>query len=249
MSKACSFEGCERKHHGKGLCRSHYNQKWRGEELQPLRKQISTAEAERLRAQGLKRCPDCDQIKPFEEFNRNKHNKDGRQNQCKACRAEYREANRERILEYNRQWYEANRERRRRYCEANREQRREYNRQWAKENPDKHRAKEALRRARKRQAATEPFTVEDVKRIWGENPICVYCQERPAEHWDHFVPLSKGGRHSVHNLFPACAECNLRKRDKHPWEWILELMNEEEQIAFVKALEARVANEETSNRR
>lgn len=236
--KLCSFEGCEKPRYGKqSLCRGHYRQLRRGEELRPLRKKISTAEAERLRAQGLKRCPGCDQVKPLEDFAKDKHRKDGRKSQCKACEAEYREANRERILEYNRQYREANREKWLEYF-------REYARQWRQENLDKHRAKEALRRARKRQAATEHFTPEDVKRIWGENPVCVYCQERPAEHLDHFVPLALGGEHSLTNAtWPACAPCNFRKQDKHPWEWLYSLMTEEEQAAFVAALETRMNKE------
>lgn len=274
MIKTCSFESCDKPIKGKGLCTGHYKQLHRGEELRPLGKRTSPKELERLRAQGLKKCSDCDRVKPLEEFRKDKSTKDGRNYQCKACEAEYRKANRERYQEYNRQWREANREQRleylrqyreanrekrleyfRQWYEANREQRREYSRQhyesnrekyrersrqWAKENPDKVRAYKALRRARELEATTEPFTVEDLVRIWGENPDCVYGCGRPAEHWDHFVPLALGGHHSIYNLFPACAPCNLRKKDKHPWEWVFELMNEEEQAAFIAALEARL---------
>ena len=239
MSKTCSFEGCDKPVAARSYCTGHYRQQRRGQELRPLRKRSTKAEVELLRAQGLKRCPNCDQVKPFEDFTKSKRSKDGRHSQCKTCEVEYYEANRERRLEYKRQ-----------YREANRERYREYFRRWYRENPDKARAKAALRRARKRQAATEQFTVEDQVRIWGENPICVYCQERPAEHLDHFVPLALGGEHSLANAtWPACAPCNLRKRDKHPYLFLFELMNEEEQAAFIAALEARMANEETPRTR
>lgn len=246
--KLCSFEGCERKHYCKGLCLGHYRQQRRGEELRPLRKQISKAEAERLRAQGLKKCSNCDQVKPFEEFRKDKSTKDGREYRCKACKAEhdlrYYEANREQKQEYYRQYYEANREQEQKRIYQWRQANPEYGRKWKQDNPDKVRASNARRRARKRQAATEPFTVEDQVRIWGESPTCVYCQERPAEHLDHFVPLALGGEHSLTNAtWPACAPCNLRKRDKHPWEWLFELMTEEEQAAFIAALETRMIKE------
>lgn len=42
---------------------------------------------------------------------------------------------------------------------------------------------------------------------------CVYCG-KGFEHLDHINPLSRGGRHTLKNLAPACARCNLSKRDK-----------------------------------
>jgi 5-methylcytosine-specific restriction endonuclease McrA len=35
------------------------------------------------------------------------------------------------------------------------------------------------------------------------------------EHIDHIIPLSRGGRHSIGNLAPACAACNLKKGYKY----------------------------------
>lgn len=49
---------------------------------------------------------------------------------------------------------------------------------------------------------------------------CVYC-DAPAEHMDHFVPLSKGGNDIESNMLPACAPCNLSKGALLPWQWAL----------------------------
>jgi 5-methylcytosine-specific restriction endonuclease McrA len=38
-------------------------------------------------------------------------------------------------------------------------------------------------------------------------------------HVDHYVPLSKGGKHAVSNLVIACGPCNLRKNAKCPYEF------------------------------
>lgn len=36
VSKKCSFDPCDKQVVAKGLCSGHYNQQWRGEELQPI---------------------------------------------------------------------------------------------------------------------------------------------------------------------------------------------------------------------
>jgi 5-methylcytosine-specific restriction endonuclease McrA len=46
---------------------------------------------------------------------------------------------------------------------------------------------------------------------------CYYCGKRiPTKliHFDHIVPLSKGGPHSVDNLCVSCSSCNLSKSTK-----------------------------------
>lgn len=48
---------------------------------------------------------------------------------------------------------------------------------------------------------------------------CFYCHcdlNGVKIHVDHFVPLSKGGLHSISNLVIACEPCNLRKGVKDP---------------------------------
>lgn len=48
--------------------------------------------------------------------------------------------------------------------------------------------------------------------------LCVYCGA-PAEHMDHVLPRSRGGRTSQDNLVPACARCNYDKGARTPEEW------------------------------
>lgn len=42
--------------------------------------------------------------------------------------------------------------------------------------------------------------------------VCAYCGDR-AEHVDHIIPFSKGGRTVLSNLAPACVACNLTAHD------------------------------------
>lgn len=45
--------------------------------------------------------------------------------------------------------------------------------------------------------------------------ICTCDIESLADlHFDHVVPLAKGGTHTADNIRPAHALCNLRKSDK-----------------------------------
>ena len=52
--------------------------------------------------------------------------------------------------------------------------------------------------------------------------LCVYCatdltrliNQQNALHYDHIVPLAKGGMNDVTNLQLLCESCNLKKSDQ-----------------------------------
>ena len=92
--------------------------------------------------------------------------------------------------------------------------RRAYARQYLKDNPERMRA---IRRKRKGQIRASHSLV--LERDWRRlvhryRGMCAYCQARPWAHRDHVIPLKRGGSHSIGNLLPACAPCNLRKKIK-----------------------------------
>lgn len=82
------------------------------------------------------------------------------------------------------------------------------------------------RRARIAGATVEEFTKEDLYRAWDDAGMyaCVYC-DGPYEHADHVVPLALGGAHSIENLVPSCADCNLAKGALDPWEFVESILN------------------------
>ena len=47
---------------------------------------------------------------------------------------------------------------------------------------------------------------------------CVYCGA-PAEHADHIIPRSRGGKNSESNLVASCAHCNLSKINRDWLKW------------------------------
>jgi 5-methylcytosine-specific restriction endonuclease McrA len=55
---------------------------------------------------------------------------------------------------------------------------------------------------------------------------CFYCNRRTALTLDHYIPLSKGGKHSIGNAVPACRRCNGKKWNKNPEQFIAEIMAE-----------------------
>lgn len=55
-----------------------------------------------------------------------------------------------------------------------------------------------------------------------KSPNCYWCGEllkNKKVHIDHYVPLSKGGRHIIENLVVSCPKCNLSKGAKDPYHY------------------------------
>jgi len=165
---------------------------------------------------GTKRCSECEELKPKSEFYKKL---DRLQPKCKTC-----------CKEYNREYYEENkekeRERGREYYKQNREKMIEQANEWNRNNPDK-RSKimsrqNAKRRARKRENGGDGVTADDwremVDRAQGE---CVYCGSSEELTIDHVVPISRGGKDDPCNVVPACSQCNYDKNAKKPEDWVV----------------------------
>jgi len=98
---------------------------------------------------------------------------------------------------------------------------REKLRAWFKSNRSKARTYEAKQRAA-REGAEGSYTAADVQIILeAQLGLCFYCDD-PLDEWheDHFVPLSKSGANYRCNIVLACANCNLRKGNKAPVEFL-----------------------------
>ena len=84
-----------------------------------------------------KKCTKCGEVKQIECFNKNKGNKDGYDNRCRACKKQHYEENKERILKRNKQWREENRERANEYSKKYYEENKERRKQWCQENKER----------------------------------------------------------------------------------------------------------------
>lgn len=64
------------------------------------------------------------------------------------------------------------------------------------------------------------FTYKDWEKLlvrW--NFSCYYCGVVAPLEKDHIIPLSRGGRHSIGNILPACRLCNASKGAQLLVEW------------------------------
>lgn len=96
-----------------------------------------------------------------------------------------------------------------------------YMAQYRAENRSKFTEYERRRNAQKLGAVCEKI---DYEALYKASPFCFYCGKplkRDQMHFDHYIPLSKGGEHVASNIKPACGPCNMSKHDKMPQEFIL----------------------------
>ncbi|MFD9918655.1 HNH endonuclease [[Kitasatospora] papulosa] len=173
---------------------------------------------ESLDAERLRECTACIIVKPHDAFYRHPKQRSGLSTICSACRSEYSKkwmkSNPGKSADYRNRWEQKPGSRD--IILANRKR-------FHTRNPDYNRLKASQRRAAEKGSTAHPVSQRQVRSLLQDlGAKCFYC-EGPFEHLDHFIPIAKGGAHVIHNLVPACADCNLRKSDKMPWDWMPEL--------------------------
>lgn len=193
---------------------------------------------------GCKICSKCGEeyLLTSEYFKIRKGSKDGYQGQCLLCTSsydkQYRQENREVLLEQCRIYQKENRdtirirekiyhennkeaisERSTKYHKMNKVHRNELSRQYKKNHSDDYKIHEHNRRAKKK-GLSSTLTAQqwrDAKLFF--NNECAYCQKELPLAQEHFFPLSKGGEYTKDNIIPACGLCNNSKNAKSPFEW------------------------------
>lgn len=139
----------------------------------------------------------------------------------KKSQQNYRERHGETFLEKRRQRYqEKDWEYYRDRYRANRDKILERQKEYRSSNLARHSISEAKRRARKKNLHHCPYTPSDLDAVAKQfSWKCAYCDSAGIDHWDHFIPLSRGGPDSINNLIPACQSCNTSKHAKDPGKW------------------------------
>lgn len=140
----------------------------------------------------------------------------------------YRSNNKEKVAlkqkEYQRQRYLDNTdkilERNKSYRLKNIESFREYNRKYRNTPKGKAIQRNAhnIRRDRRREG---DVTTEQMMELQ-KTKVCYWCNSKIKENdlqIDHYVPIAKGGKHTISNLVASCSKCNLDKRAKDPLQY------------------------------
>ncbi len=114
---------------------------------------------------------------------------------------EYYEANRDRMIAHTRKWQESNKDKVKKY---------------RSEHLAEHSSYESKRRAVKYGCELEDSDYLFI--LDRDKSICWLCSESIVEdlEFDHAYPLSKGGKHTVDNIYCAHAACNRKKHARLP---------------------------------
>jgi len=171
-----------------------------------------------------KSCPECGETKPLVAFHKDARKSLGVRSRCRDCaNAHAREyartryaTNKTAVLDANRRYYERNRSKvdaiRKAWAGRHPEIAKARGARWVKANPEKHREKCARRRARLVAATVDRVDYQRIRER--DEMLCHLCGDpvEPADlHFDHVVPLSRGGAHSEDNIAVAHGFCNLSK--------------------------------------
>lgn len=195
-------------------------------------------EKRNLKAEGLKRCTICGEMKQETDDNFFWDKRGWYRGECKQCFNDKRiEKTRANGVKPHRRLSEEQRQKRRE--EQNRKQRERY---WADERyrvscieyqREHHRRKPWLGIARKHKRKAMMLSRDDgsvtqkvLRELMRRTKACPYCGQSLEEQRieiDHIIPLSKGGMHTRKNIVACCWECNQKKRNKDFYEWYLEI--------------------------
>lgn len=138
--------------------------------------------------------------------------------------AEYRSNNKEKLSQWNKKWRSSRKEK---IAESQRRCR--------LKNPETFRAGWAKRRAIKRNVTVDMDRILEWMKLVKSKPdfICHHCKfefSTGKVHFDHIIPLARGGSHSIDNLCASCQQCNLSKGKKLTSEWRPEKVKEPSDI-------------------
>ena len=137
-----------------------------------------------------------------------------------------RSKNPEKFRQYQKEWREEHREgvRLKQQSVEYKLKMREYCKEHYRKNKAKYITKSDKRRALMAGAAVNLQGIQEwCSKVRSQKTFtCYWCSNRTPRarlHFDHIVPISRGGQHSIENLCASCSKCNWEKGSKLVVEW------------------------------
>lgn len=132
----------------------------------------------------------------------------------KAYQEEYAIKNKEKITEYKKKYEEDNKEKR--YL-----QKKEYRK------TERFKISRRNSENKRRQIYKDGnLSTDQLEHLYQTTTKCYWCNEKLIKgnvHLDHYMPLSKGGTHTIDNIVLTCSSCNFKKNAKDPLQYANEL--------------------------
>lgn len=232
--KLCARE-YHRQHRAKNVeqLREYYRQyrESNAEQLREYHREYYEANIEKIRESEHRRR--AENIEQFREYSRQYYEVNA--DRIRENVRRYRRENPDKAREAIKRWRLANPERVRGYHRVwrvnNPDKAHESTRRWSQANPEKIRAKQHRRRALKL-SLPATFTAEHERHALDYfNGCCAVCGRQLKDlfrthtvHFDHWIPLSKGGGSTPDNTVPLCGGqggCNNSKGANDPLEWLV----------------------------
>lgn len=186
-------------------------------------------------------CSKCKVEKTFDMFSKRTTSKDGYRSQCKQCEKEYQQINKNKIKEYQKLYRQDNSEIikekskiyfKKRYAKDKMNMI-EYSKKYYNENKDKKAEyyKKYIRTMNGKSSKKNSFhkrrtilkkgdvSNSELLKLEINAKVCYWCGisfRNTKVHIDHYIPLSKGGEHTISNLVVSCQKCNCSKQAKDP---------------------------------
>src|SRR5436190_23026241 len=152
-----------------------------------------------------KYCPRCEEVQPLSEFTKNRAKFDGLKVYCKTCCKKEREENSGYYAQKSKEWRAANperfKEKRDAWEQAHPQSERETRQEWLRKNVAK--VRQIKKTYKVRRMGWEVGEVDYVEVLMRDGFVCHICGndvEVDDVHFDHAIPLSKGGAHATFNV-------------------------------------------------
>lgn len=106
---------------------------------------------------------------------------------------------------------------------------------WSRNHREERNHSKAIRRAKKRANGGSGISKKEWDSLKEKYAgLCYYCESDGVLTMDHFIPITKGGKHEKENIVPACVRCNCRKGNLMPDQFLQKMARQAKRLAGMR---------------